>query len=550
MKEYYSLDFDDLKADIKAHMKTLPVFADHNFEGSAASQLIDILAYVTQYPAFYLSQSLNEFFMHTVQINSNVLKLAHQLNYLPNRKSAPYLVVNFQTSVAPIIIPKFTKFTMGEVFLTNKEDILINDTAVHTISLYEGEPTEEIFPSDGNTSQVYELANRESIDNDEFYVYVDTPDGVGGWIYGIDPWINLMKESFDTFENAYYIRYFEKFSIAFDNGNLFNMPQADDQIRVIYLKTNGTTNNGLTGDIALFNPSSIVNSAHLTITTTDTTKNGTDEETISEIKNRAPLFYVTQNRAVTESDHNIIAKRYSKFNNFSDVLLWGGEKETIDGSGNFDENSNLKDVGHVYVTALKASTLDYLTQTEIDEYIEFLDKQKFVAIFMKYIHANRIAIQPTINIKFKSVLDIDTIDIQNQINTYLDTNEGFEKTFYKSDIIRFVDTIDVVEHNYISYTTLAIFKNENPKVIRVNQAIVPGSITSTIDGLPLTDVAGVLYHNGSSCGTVNYITGWVALTKTFTQSQIIMFFEYVDKEKISLERENYLYHYDVILNIL
>ena len=433
MKNYYNLDFEDLKNDIKNHMQLSDSFKDYNFEGSAASQLIDVLAYVTQYPIFYLNQSLNEFFTHTVQLTDNVLKLAHQLNYLPKRKSAPYLVVNFKrTSGVTILIPKFTKFTMGEIFLTNIEDILIDTDDIQSITLYEGEPKVELFISDGSGDQVYELENRETIDNDEFYVYVDTPDPtppdpLDPWTYGTIPWINLMKDSFDTFEDAFYAKYFEKFYVAFDNGNLFNMPAEFDRIRILYIKTNGTTNNGLTGDIVLSTPSDITNSEFLDIVTSDTLKNGTDEETITEIKNRAPLFYVTQNRAVTEKDHNVIAKRYSKYNIFSDVILWGGERETIDEDGIFDEYSDVKDVGHVYVTAVKADTLADLSQTEIDNYIEFLNKQKFVAIFMKYIHSSKMKISPTINISFKEVLNINTNDVQTQINEYLDTNEGYNK---------------------------------------------------------------------------------------------------------------------------
>lgn len=551
MKQFYNLDFEDLKTDIKAHMETLPAFQDHNFEGSAASNMVDILAYVTQYPAFYLNQSLNEFFLHTAQITNNIYKIAHSLNYLPKRKSAPYLVANFQRSSAvPIIIPKFTKFSMGEIFLTNIEDILINDDLVQEITLYEGEPTDKSTTSDGSLTQVYELDDRETVDNDEFYVYVDLPDGIGGWILSTEPWINLMKDSFDTFENAFYIRYFENFSVAFDNGDLFNMPQTGDRVRIVYIKTNGTLNNGLTGDITLSPGEVISNSEHLTITNTDSLKNGTNEETIDEIKNRAPLFYVTQNRAVTEKDHNIIAKRYSRYNIFEDVILWGGEKETIDVNGDFDENSNDKDVGHVYLTAVKADTLGYLSQTEIDDYITFLNRQKFVAIFMKYIHSSIVTISPTINISFKSVLDINASEVETQINEYLDNNEGYSKIFYKSDLIRFVNTIDEVEHADISFATKISAKAANPKVIRVNGEIVPGTITATIDSLPLTDVGGVLYHDSGICGTVSYLSGWIRLTKDFTDTEHEITFEYSYKEKISLERENFLHHEDIILNIL
>ena len=549
MKEFYNLDFDTLKDDIKTFMSTLPDFLDYNFEGSAASQLIDVLAYTTQHSAFYLNQTLNEFFMQTAQLTDNIYKIAHSLNYLPNRKSTSYLVAQFKGDagfVGTITIPKFTKFSMGDIFLINVEEIIIVNEIEQDIILYEGEPIEELFDSDGTVNQIYELSYREQIDNDYFYVYVDTPTGGGGYNLGIDPWINLMKDSFDTLENAFYVRYMETFKVAFDSGDLFNKPENGDRVRVIYLKTNGTINNGLTGEILLIT-TGIGNSEHLLVTTTETTKNGVDEESINEIKNRAPLFYVTQNRAVTEKDHNIIAKRYSKYNIFADVVLWGGEREKIDIDGDFCENCTLLDVGHVYLTALKTN-YHYLDDQEILDYIEFLNKQKFVSIFMKFIHPGTVRISPTINISFKNVLDINISDIENQINEYLVTKEGFNKNFLLSDLIAYVNSIDDVEYNFVSITTSILSVLSNPKSIRVNGIIIEGSINATIDGHSLSDSGGILYHDGSPCGTVNYDTGWIYLTTSFTDIGTRVYFEYVDKEKIALERENFLRYDEIILN--
>ena len=42
------LDFDNIKTNLVAHMKaTDSTFNDYNFEGSAMSTIIDVLAYVT-----------------------------------------------------------------------------------------------------------------------------------------------------------------------------------------------------------------------------------------------------------------------------------------------------------------------------------------------------------------------------------------------------------------------------------------------------------------------------------------------------------------------
>lgn len=554
MQEFYDLNFDDLKDNIKNFMASTDSFKDYNFEGSGASQIIDVLAFITQYSAFYLSQSLNELFMKTVQMKDNVYKLSSQLNYLPKRKSAPYLTAEFQrNSAVTIVIPKFTKFIMGGLYLTNIEDITIDSDDVQNITLYEGEPIEEIFLSEGTDNQEYALENRESIDNEYFYVYVDVPNGLGGYTLGTTPWLNVNKESFDILVNGFYIRYFENFSIAFDSGSLFNKPNEDDRIRVTYIKTNGTTNNGKTGTIEIDPTENILNSDQLTITNSDTLVNGTDEESEAEIKLRAPLFYATQNRAVTEADHNVIAKTYSKYDIFYDTLLWGGEKESVDVNfGIIEEiaiSSDKYDLGHVYVSALK-SDLSWVSDTEISNFTEFLDKQKFLSIFFRFLHPSIISISPTINISFESKLNLDETDIQNQINTYLDSKDGYKKSFYLSNIIGFINGLENVQYTTVSYTTKVKVKTSNPRVIRLYGEVTEGSLSATIDSLPLTDSSGDIIHNSLTIGSINYSTGFIRIDSTFTDTEYEITFEYVDKEKIILDRESFLKIDDIVLNSL
>ncbi len=48
------LDFDRIKANLKTFLKGQSEFSDYDFEGSALSVLLDILAYNTHYNAVYL----------------------------------------------------------------------------------------------------------------------------------------------------------------------------------------------------------------------------------------------------------------------------------------------------------------------------------------------------------------------------------------------------------------------------------------------------------------------------------------------------------------
>ena len=43
------LDFEDIKTNLKAYLKSQSEFSDYNFEGSGLATLIDLLAYNSHY---------------------------------------------------------------------------------------------------------------------------------------------------------------------------------------------------------------------------------------------------------------------------------------------------------------------------------------------------------------------------------------------------------------------------------------------------------------------------------------------------------------------
>ena len=50
------LDFNTLKTNLKKYLQSQDTLKDYNYEGSALSTLLDILAYNTQYNAYYLNR--------------------------------------------------------------------------------------------------------------------------------------------------------------------------------------------------------------------------------------------------------------------------------------------------------------------------------------------------------------------------------------------------------------------------------------------------------------------------------------------------------------
>ena len=78
-----ALDFDDVKASIKSYLRTRTEFTDYDFDGSALSYMIDMLAYNTYYSSFNANMSLNEAFLPSSTVRDNVVNIAKLMNYTP-----------------------------------------------------------------------------------------------------------------------------------------------------------------------------------------------------------------------------------------------------------------------------------------------------------------------------------------------------------------------------------------------------------------------------------------------------------------------------------
>jgi len=734
IKEFYNLDFDVLKTQFKEFISEQTEFQDYNFEGSALSQLLDIITFGIQYQQMYLNMTTNELFLNTAQIDTNVFKLANTLNYIPKRKTSAYIwtgiqrnndIINgelwtgagdvlqpdppedwnlatgvtdgiftieddsanpsahdgataviqiqqdtsgaklmsqafatqigknytftvryktngtqsarllisvandmageihdsvFSSSIAGkwelktvnftatnaltyftlgagssnigenvqfdecrltrnlgITINKYSKFLMGSLNLTNFEDIIINDNEIHQIRLYEGDVTEELWVATGGNFQEYTLTYRDEVENDQLNVFVDVPDGIGGFILSTTPWINVNTETFELNDPGYYINHFEELTIKFGDSQRFQIPQINDQIRVIYIKTAGDAVNGDVATITI--DPGVTNYDELTISVLGVLENGTSEESTDSVRQNAPLFYTTQNRAVTQDDHNILIKRYSQYDTLFDAFLWGGELEYVEEveepptSGIFykrlvefwpTKEFPYVDVGHVYCTALK-DDFSYLNNTEINDLITFLDITKILAIFYRFLQPQIVHILPTVNITHESVLNLDTDDIADQINTWLNTNlEGFNKVFHLSNLVKFVDSINEVVDTSITFTTRVTVKDTGYVAVRLFNNVVPGSISGLVNGNLLTDNgAGVLYWDGNIVGSISYtgdplnnIAGGFMI---INQDDYVSFglpadstydldFEYASDRTVELNRETFMLFDPIILN--
>ena len=107
-----SLDFDNIKAELKDYLKNNTDFTDYDFEGSALANIVDLLAYNTHYQSFVSNMIANESFLDSSILRDNVVVHTGEINSLKR----------FKEEVKEVK----TGYECG-VMIENYSDIKVND---------------------------------------------------------------------------------------------------------------------------------------------------------------------------------------------------------------------------------------------------------------------------------------------------------------------------------------------------------------------------------------------------------------------------------------
>ena len=143
---------------------------------------------------------------------------------------------------------------------------------------------------------------------------------------------NILDPTIDSNSKIYFVNEIEdeNYEVIFGDGVLGQKLENGNIIEMSYVITHGKDVNGakaftfggvLTdGTININVPYSVKN-----ITTLQKAYGGEDIESISKIKYLAPKFFSSQNRAVTSSDYEVIARNV--YPAISDIIVFGGEEQ-------------------------------------------------------------------------------------------------------------------------------------------------------------------------------------------------------------------------------
>ena len=348
--QFSSLDFDEIKAQIKDFLRSNSNFTDFDFEGSNFSVIIDTLAYNTYINAFNANLLANESFLDSATIRENVVSLARNIGYVPRSKTAATATVrisDINVGATNDSTTKFLTLRAGLVCVGASENTTyrfslpdnITSTRIKDIggtsfaqfddpiTIYEGTFLTRTYRSSSAVDQRF-IIDSPGIDSSTIRVFVSGPDdtSLGRQYRMIDNILNIDKNS-EIFLSQEVQD--EKYEIMFGDGLFGRKLENNSVITVRYIVTDGSTGNGASNfsfqgtftksDGTIFTPTESVS-----VTTVTNASNGAEVEDVSSIKYFAPRLYSAQYRAVTPRDYEAIIGTI--FPQTESVAVVGGEE--------------------------------------------------------------------------------------------------------------------------------------------------------------------------------------------------------------------------------
>ena len=459
-----NLDFSEIKTALKEYMRAQSDFTDYDFEASALSQLLDVLAYNTYYTAFNANMVVNEMFLDSATLRDNVVALAKQLGYTPRSITSPRTDIGFKVNF-PVTAPASVELKRGTGFVTNYDGTLyryvslksvkapvVNGVATFSdVALHEGSYVVSNYTFDGtlkdqkfkiqNSSadlsslivRVYESANSSVYDE---YTRSDNLLSVGA-----DDKVFFISEVDD-----------EQYELFFGDGVLGKKLSDGNVIEVSYILTKGPLSNGaksFTFSGVLLDENELkvtVPFSVNTITVDSPSQGGSEIESIDTIKYNAPKSYGAQNRAVTSNDYAAIVRNL--YPAIADIIVFGGEDQVP------------PEYGKVFL-AVKPSQANALSSATKKDLTDKLKQYTVASVKPVFVDPSLLFIEIDSKIYFDgSKTNMLPAEIAAKVSTgvseYLETSgtEKFNGKFRYSKFIGVIDGSDRAVNSNITEVTL------------------------------------------------------------------------------------------------
>jgi hypothetical protein len=542
------LDFDAIKENLKSYLQSQEEFQDYNFDGSALSILLDVLAYNTHYNATLAHLQSNEMFIDSAVKRNSVASIAKTLGYTPtSRKSAR---ANITLQIDPpdsytgtsLTVSRDTPFTAKTIQNTYtfypKEDYFSSLVSLETggvgfsfdMELIEGKRVSNTFVADlSSLSGPFVIPNK-NVDTSTIRVRVQQSSSV----VSTTTW-NFYDDvmDVDASTKAYFIEEGPAglYEVRFGDDIIGKKLDAGNIVIVDYIVSSGSAANSIPNFATTntFTGSSEQKRVYLNSPATG----GAEQESIDSIRYNAPKFNATKNRVVTASDYETLIR--SRFSNINSIVVWGGEE------------NNPPIYGKVFIS-IQPLPGSVITQADKDIIArDIIRPRSVVSIQPEFVTPIETYIGLNISANYnKTLTTLTSSRIESEIRTvvqnfFVNNLNKLQKNFYYSKLLSavvgttqsiFSASIQIQLHKRIS-VSLGI---SNEYVVRFNGPIQSETVrttnfTTTItgkqyevyitDGHPTTvgDIGTLVMKRVaddvivlSNVGTVDYANGIVTMT--------------------------------------
>ena len=451
------LDFNNIKASLRDYLRANSDFSDYDFEGSALSQLLDVLAYNTYYTAFNTNMVANEMFLDSATLRDNVVAIAKQLGYRPKSATASKAVVNLSLTYTSPNKPNTAVIRRGKAFTTVFDNTVYqysvlddvratvnNGIANFTnVEIYSGTIVTDYHTVLGSVRNQRFLLKNQNIDTTTIRIKVFKSVQASAFeMY--DYAENILNVTPDS--KVFFLTEIEdeNYEVKFGDGVFGRKLLDGEYVEISYLitpgpETNGAKNfsfNGRVEDLETSNTNLNVYSISINSTQTlSASSGGETSESLDKIKFNAAKNYATQDRAVTSEDYKAIVRNL--YPAVADITAFGGEEDDPPEYG----------VVKICVKPKYATFLSSFTKKDLEQKLK---KYSVASVTPRIVDPSILYVELTSNIfydttkttyKSDKILSMVIENIEDYIT--LSDTEKFDGKFRYSKFVGVIDDSDI-----------------------------------------------------------------------------------------------------------
>lgn len=457
------LDFYQIKNNLRDFVQGSEVFKDYDFEGSAMSTLMDLLAYNSTLYGYYANMIANESFLDTAQKEDSVFSHAKPLAYLPTsyRGAIATITVNGSGTISPDGVNAGI-FQGGGLQWVPR--ITYNIDGETDIEIYQGRKITDEFVgsfSSDFTHQKFEIES-QFVDTTTLKVYVNEGFGNVEYVNVNDFSDNIVGVTAES--NVYFLTTSSdgRYAIYFGDDYVGKAPADGAEVFCDYFESAGTDGNGVVTFTSSING--------ISVTTTNVPgAGGANPESIESVRQNAPLFFQSQGRFVTANDFN---SGIRQSNSGIAANVWGGEE------------NDPPNYGRVYVSAV-GSGGSQINESQKTDIVALMKEKACVTILPEFVDPIEVDIVLTGSVLWDGTRSASNpTEIANLVTSYIDSyaNNEFNYTFNYAQFSVGLNALDagIIGDTINVFLQKRVDSNTNALLIPFRNEIFTGTSTATV----------------------------------------------------------------------